>query len=807
MRLSKHLRSAARLFALAAIVSLPALADESRVELTIQEQSGITTLALGGASPFHATTSGVVELNAVPIPDSAGVAVTWMEIGTNGEALQRYAISLDGVRFARVRETNYVVRLRYANFDPLSAVPGVDEPLAATGSNELYLVQFIVPPLEAFRAEIRLLGGAVQRFLSDHTHIVRMPAGVSKQVARLPYVRWVGTFHPAYKADEEILAGFAFGMADGASRYSIEVLERGPGQQRAVQAAIQAAGGVVHFITPRGFRMEATLTPGQLLDVLHMNEVHVAHPKHFGDAEDMDVVRTISGANFIESTLGYTGQGVRGESFDSGFQAAHQDFTPAPIWRTTTGTRSHGTATYGICFGTGFGRADARGLNPDLEQGFLSRYQVTTQFGGSVTRHSLTQSAVDPNGNVRILFQTSSVGSPRTPIYNSISAEVDDYLFLYDLLSFQSMSNAGGTPDVRPQAWAKNIIGVGGIRHQNTLNRNDDTAAGSSGPAQDGRIKPDLSHFYDNVITTYSTSTTGYGQFSGTSSATPCTAGHSGLFFQMWHEGVFEGHGGGASVFDSRAKMATAKAMLINSAFKYPLNQGDLRRVRQGWGMVDLSKMYDRRDQTFIVDETDNILPLATNTYNLEVPAGEAELAVTMVYTDLMGPTSATLHRINDLSLRVVSPSGVAYWGNNGLMSSHWSTPGGSSNTVDTVENVFVQNPEAGTWVVEIHGDEIIADSRPETPELDADYALVVSGVIPPTGCGGVFLCGDANCDGLFNGGDIDAFFLALGDPSAWWEQYPTCDLLCVADINRDGLVNGGDIDPFFEGLRGGVCP
>ncbi|MCH8807360.1 MAG: hypothetical protein IH986_14930 [Planctomycetes bacterium] len=68
-------------------------------------------------------------------------------------------------------------------------------------------------------------------------------------------------------------------------------------------------------------------------------------------------------------------------------------------------------------------------------------------------------------------------------------------------------------------------------------------------------------------------------------------------------------------------------------------------------------------------------------------------------------------------------------------------------------------------------------------------------------------LCGDTNCDGLFNGGDIDAFFFALADPAQWETRFPLCDLLCAADINGDARVNGGDIDPFFRALGGnGPC-
>ncbi|MCH8807359.1 MAG: hypothetical protein IH986_14925 [Planctomycetes bacterium] len=73
--------------------------------------------------------------------------------------------------------------------------------------------------------------------------------------------------------------------------------------------------------------------------------------------------------------------------------------------------------------------------------------------------------------------------------------------------------------------------------------------------------------------------------------------------------------------------------------------------------------------------------------------------------------------------------------------------------------------------------------------------------------CAGL-ICGDTNCDGRFDGGDIDPFFLALVDPVVWQTRFPLCELLCAADINGDGAVNGGDIDPFFVALaRGGCSP
>ena len=61
---------------------------------------------------------------------------------------------------------------------------------------------------------------------------------------------------------------------------------------------------------------------------------------------------------------------------------------------------------------------------------------------------------------------------------------------------------------------------------------------------------------------------------------------------------------------------------------------------------------------------------------------------------------------------------------------------------------------------------------------------------------------GDLNCDGRFDGADIDPFFLALGAPSLYLARFPSCNRLW-GDLNCDGQLNGADIDAFFNCLAG----
>jgi hypothetical protein len=709
----------------------------------------------------------------------------------------QYTIALDGQDFSAPRPVSGIVRLRYAEFDPMAIVDGmfagappIDDArltLESDGRAEQpYIVQFVVPPFEPLVNEARALGATPLVFLADQSWVMRMTPAVRDAVANLPIVRWVGAYEPAYRLEESILVGLADPAAGlPQQRYSIMMFERGPAAQNAVAQRIEALGGVVSLRVPEGFRIEATLTAEQLLGIVAMNELMFMDPR--GEpGDDMDIARQIGGAVPIVSTAGFTGQGVRGEVMDSGFRTTHQGFQNPPgiIHGGNSGSTSHGTQVYGCVFGNGAVNPNGTGMLPNREQGFMAAYSAVPN------RYTHTAQLVDPAGPYRAVFQTNSWGDNLTTQYTTISADMDDILFINDILICQSQSNAG-TQSSRPQAWAKNMVSVGGISHSNTLSRTDDRwTSASVGPAADQRIKPDLAHFYDNVLTTSSTNDTSYTTgFNGTSSATPITAGHFGLLFQMWHEGAFPGHGGGSTVFDSRPHMSTAKAMMINTAFRYNWlaggNNATLTRFRQGWGMADIGRLYNERNNLFIVNEDTPLTALDQQSYELQVPAGQADFRATLVYTDPKGTPMSTVHRINDLSLRVTAPNGDQYWGNNGLTASNFSTVGGDSNTRDTVENVFVASPAAGTWLVEVIASEVLQDANPTTPEMDADYALVVTGTTVPDVIGDVDGDGDVDVDDLIG--------VILG-----WGPCPAPPAACPGDVaphpGGDGQVDVEDL-------------
>ncbi|MEQ9096707.1 MAG: S8 family serine peptidase [Phycisphaerales bacterium] len=627
------------------------------------------------------------------------------------------------------QDSHATLKLRYAAFDPIDTVPAVPRVLRADKHPGVYIVQLHDHATDQSRQAITEAGARIGRFLPHNAYIVRMDEHAADAVRSLASVRWVGPFHPAYKLDEPLLQAIVLGTGYATpTRYSIQMLSRGNADQQAVARAIDQMGGQVHGFEPMGFRIEATLTLDQLTAVARRPEVLFIDAKGAPEP-DMDIVRLFSGGDRLHG-LGFSGRGVRGEVLDGGLRTSHLDFQARPpLIHTANGpVTAHGTAVYGIVFGDGTADPTKTGMLPE-GQGIFASYPELGFLDEGPGRYEHTAELVDPDGPYRAVFQTNSWGDPRATDYTTISAQMDDIAFLNDIVITQSQSNSGDR-NSRPQAWAKNIISVGGINHESTVGRIDDFHwSASTGPAADGRVKPDLSHFYDSIETTSSAGPGEYTVFNGTSASTPIVAGHFGILYQLWGEGVFrdavEPLG---DVFSRRPSATTARALMINTAQPWTIGD-DISRDEQGWGPPNVSNLFDARDSLYIVDQSWTLLHSGDRAeYLVAMPPQGAPLRITMAYLDPPGNPAATVHRINDLDLRVTSPSGKVYHGNVGLHEGLFSAPGGSPNSVDTIENVFVQRAEPGLWTVEVLAQEINEDADLSTPGIDAHFSLVIQG-------------------------------------------------------------------------------
>ena len=286
-------------------------------------------------------------------------------------------------------------------------------------------------------------------------------------------------------------------------------------------------------------------------------------------------------------------------------------------------------------------------------------------------------------------------------------------------------------------------------------------AFSSSGPAYDGRIKPDvvapgtwvLSGYssmyqegYDEPNANpqnYSYQWDGWGSplnehykyMGGTSMSNPLVAGGAAVVRDFYKK---------AEQHDASA--ALVKATLINSAVDmldetndgHNHNHLPIPNGREGWGRVNLENATDGSHA--FVEETTGLRTGESATYTFNAD-GAGPFKVSLVWSDHAATNSQLVlfpggviielfpgpNLVNDLDLVVTPPGGGAsdaYKGNN--FSGGWTQIGGTADRLNNVENVYIQSPTAGIWTVTVSGY--------NTPFGPQPYALVVDGVaVAPT--------------------------------------------------------------------------
>ncbi len=697
---------------LPATVSVEAARDG--VETVVRVTSGPRPVEL------RRTSARVTGLRSGTDPKATAAFTIW-----NEGSIRWGAVSRDGgVTWSRSRPIKNGLGLRDALVRPGDPMPPAVVGLSASPDSRLRIVQFRTVSLPEWRAALKDFGIEILAHVPHNAHIVRTDPSLVQTVAGLDFVERVEPYHASYRVEANLRSDLTkengFPVEE---RIRVAVFEWGVAAKQRVLSAAIALGARVASNWPSGHVLELW-AGAEAIRVLAAHDDVMWIERWTEPGFDMDNVREDAGTNWVHDNFGYCGQGVAGEVMDNGVQDDHPDFDGI-VLHGPTDIGSHGTSTYGIVFGNGDldGDGDGKALGhlPCSQGIFANAGEFTDRFAHT---EELKQAPYFAS------FQTNSWGSSLTQDYTTASQEMDDIVWRLDIAILNSQSNNGNQTS-RPEAWAKNVIGVGGIRHYDTLDTSDDAWAGgaSIGPAADGRIKPDVSYWYDAIYTT--TSDSGYtSSFGGTSAATPGSAGVLGLIVEMWADNVWATNPAGTTPFEKQPHFSTLKALLINSAQQYAFSGAgsDLGRFKQGWGRPNARSAYERAAKSFIVDESDLLQLNDITTYLIDVEPGETELKITLVYPDPPGTTSASMHRINDVDLRVTSPSMTLYHGNAGLEDGTESTTGGAPDTLNTVENVFIANPQAGQWTVEIEAAEVNQDAHLATVEDDLAYALVVTG-------------------------------------------------------------------------------
>lgn len=593
-----------------------------------------------------------------------------------------------------------------------------------------FLVQFAGPIHEADKAAARTVGATLLDYIPDFTFVARMTAKEAEQVAALPQVRWVGDYQPGFRlapdlVDRFLRAGPGLAVADEPLDLYVTLF---PGEDlAAARAALTALGAAVteQSETVWGAKLVLRADAARLADIAALDGISWIEPAAAWVLHnDVAVGNGLIDVSDVWAR-GYYGTGqivaIADTQLDTGnpstsvvdfkeFVTDNPRLTLSQLGTATSDTHGHGTHVAGSVLGNGrLNGATYRGYvghpagaAPEATGYFQAIMNTDGSLGGIPAN---LNNLFTPAQTFGARIHTNSWGSGVFGDYTTSSQEVDqfswnnrDFLILFAAGNSGRDSDANGVIDIHSinaPATAKNNITVGasenirpGISTWNQWyspaapifgedranNANGLAAFSSRGPTDDGRTKPDIvapGTLVNSVRSTASAGSGTYVLFSGTSMATPLTAGAAAVARQY---------------FIARETYAPSAAMLksllANGATNMAPGQygtGATQEIpntrptnQAGWGRVDLEDTLfptgSRRTMWWDIASSwsGSLRPLTTgitDTYTFEVQAG-TPLNATLAWTDYPGTPAASGGLVNDLDIRLDGPGGPYYAAN-----------------------------------------------------------------------------------------------------------------------------------------------
>lgn len=713
----------------------------------------------------------------------------------------------DGSKVPQEAQQRRLLLIGGYRFDPLSESPPVPATLQhrrRPAGDDYFIVQFENLISSAMKKSLEQAGAVVLHYVHYNALIVRADAGAQGRLSRLPSVRWAGAFQPAFKLgptlgldrDDAIqrfldsayaaVPGAAAPRVDSSAVVPVRVLSMEAERLSNVSEAVQQLGGSVEHRSSAGRIgfLRARIPRESLEGLARVPEVLRIErdlPALAFNSEARWVIQ--SGDPQTRATplhdRGLLGTGQIVTVTDIGLNMIHPAFydrrspSPGPLHRKVAdyyvppgsrgdnldnpGAGHHGTLTSGVAAGDdGIYRAydgfDGQAVDATLhhqdfsDDGIIHPGSPADMFQAAVGRGSWIHS--------------DSWGSPVSDVgcscYHLYSLAIDDFTWGDgDLLPIFAAGNWGPARGVMGQeAQSKNAMTVGSSGNGSGINSTglDNLAFDSArGPANDGRLKPDIIAPGDVVRSAYDCNSIPgcYPEASGTSLAAPMIAGAAAMVRQYMVEGWYPGGAPlpGAGFVPSAALL---KALLINSAVEisgseaygngelfYPNNQ-------QGWGRVLLDNtLHFAGDlRTLLVDDhRAGVGAGEPAVFRFRVKNPAEPLEVTLAWMDAPDADFSPPHLVNDLDLRVIAPDGTVYLGNQYSISTQAeSIPNptggacagkqGPGDCLNNVESVYVRTGvQAGLWRVEVLGYDVPMGRE----EGRQPYALAVTGALAST--------------------------------------------------------------------------
>ncbi len=638
-----------------------------------------------------------------------------------------------------------LIRIGLYEFDTRSGEPVVPQAQRAT-EGEAWLVQLPVPVSESDRSALETLGVELYQYIPNNAFICRIPDGSESLVSASTATVWTGRYHPAYKINrnlvgtsvpvEVIVLGFPW--ADGEALVA---------QLQAIGLQVMdwSAGHVNVYV--RGAVDASRIDDIAALDHVYHIERWIRPVLHNSNAQW--VMQTNSSGNRRLWTLGLRGQNQVISTSDSGIRTSHNMFRDPAVTISTfgnypthrkiiayiqatsscafgdcSGAYYHGTHTGGsVCGDDSYvgGGSSYDGMAYECKNYFVD---IGTSTGGLSVPSDLTTMwgwAYTGNAGGSAYIQSMSWGSDSEGAYGTYDRAAD--IFMWDNWDACLFCSAGNNPPntyCGSPANSKSLVTVGAC--YNSTSCNSYCTWSAHGPTDDNRIKPDIVAPGDSpgIYSANGSGDTGYQTMSGTSMSCPIAASSAiqvrQYFDENWYPTGVKGTGSRLT-----PSGALIKAVMINSGADDFGSSYYIPNNYVGWGRPLLDDALYFSGDTRGLEVIDHTVGLSTGqefVRQFTVTTSGGKLEITLVWSDYRASTGADPTLVNDLDLRVATPSAGTFRGN--VYSGGQSATGGAYDRRNPVECVELNSAASGVYTVRV-----MAYDVPNGPQ---PFALAVTG-------------------------------------------------------------------------------
>lgn len=639
----------------------------------------------------------------------------------------------------------------------------------------LYIVQFVAPIRDAWLEELAGAGLEVITYIPENAFVVRADeraaAHLEAWAEATDFVQLVANYEPAYKIAPALRKNSAQKI-----NLLVQALKSGAGKKAIQRMQELALSDITTHESGPYYNVELTAAGETIAELARFEEVFSIDENAEKEKQD-EIQGQILAANLTGNAP--TGPGYLAFLAARGFSASqfgsfvveiaddshnlngHPDLPASRVAFNNNPTLAsnsqggHGFLNANIIGGfndsAGFPNEDAAGFNYGLGIAPFARVGSTDIFG-PLSVSATTYESTAYGGGARI--SSNSWGYISQFRYNARSQEFDRIVRdaqtatgRQELAIVFSGGNSGpGGNTVTAPSNAKNVLSVAAgenvrptgtdgclIDNSGADSANDIISFSSRGPVNlaggDGRIKPEITapgthiqagipqsnYIGDSVCDQFwPAGQTLYGWSSGTSHSCPAVSGGAALVYQDFLNRSLPA-----------PSPAMLKAYLINAAtYMTGVGANDtLPSNSQGMGRMDLARSFDGAAR-ILVDQT-QVLGATGNTHQVtgSIVSSAQPFRVTLVWTDVPGPTTGAPW-VNNLDLTVQVGS-TTYNGN--IFSGANSTTGGSADTRNNFESVFLPAGTTGTFTVTVRATNIAGDGVPGNADTtDQDFALVI---------------------------------------------------------------------------------